>query len=297
MTEIAGKTAFVTGAASGLGLAMARSLGRAGAKVVLADIDRDGVEKAATGLGHEGIAAMSVQLDVTDHASWRDAREQARRFGPVRILVSNAGVGGGSGAFETYDPAIWGWNYDVNVHGHFHACQTFLGDMKSGGEPAHLVITASMVALVPPPISVAYISSKFAALGIAMALRNELAPTDVGISVLCPGMAATRIVETTRALRPGEREAGAAASTAQAMGKVLAGGMDPGAIGEHVVRAIRNGEFYIFTHPEWGPMLRTQFEEMLDAFGEASDPAYGGDDIAGLIAANGGRPFVGVRRA
>jgi NAD(P)-dependent dehydrogenase (short-subunit alcohol dehydrogenase family) len=239
---------------------------------------------------------MGVQLDVADPASWRSAQRAAADFGPVRILVSNAGVGGGSGALESYDPAIWRWNYDVNVHGHFHACQTFLEDMKTSGEPGHLVITASMVALVPPPISVAYISSKFAALGIAMALRNELGATEVGVSVLCPGMAATRIVETTGKLRP-NAEAGAAAATAQAMGNVLASGMDPAAIGNHVVRAIRNGDFYIFTHPEWGPMLRTQFEEMLGAFGEASDPAYRGDDIDGLIAANGGRPFVGARRS
>jgi NAD(P)-dependent dehydrogenase (short-subunit alcohol dehydrogenase family) len=296
MTDVAGKTAFVTGGASGLGLAMGRSLGLAGARVVLADVDAGRCEEAAAGLRDQGLEAMGVALDVTGAGSWASARDAAAPFGPVGVLVSNAGVGGGSGAFETYDPEVWRWNYDVNVHGHFHACQTFLGDMKASGEPAHLVITASMVALVPPPISVAYISSKFAALGIAMALRNELAATRVGISVLCPGMTATRIVETTRSLRPANPEAGAAATTAQAMGNVLAGGMDPAAIGDHVVRAIAADDFYIFTHPEWGPMLRTQFEEMLEAFGPASDPRYAGDDIAGLIAANGGRPFVGARR-
>jgi hypothetical protein len=110
-------------------------------------------------------------------------------------------------------------------------------------------------------------------------------------------MAATRIVETTRTLRPSDPEAGSAATTAEAMSNVLAAGMDPAAIGEHVVRAIRSGEFYIFTHPEWGPMLRRQYDEMLEGFGEASDPSYRGDDIAGLIAANGGRPFVGARRS
>ncbi|MGN6498172.1 MAG: SDR family NAD(P)-dependent oxidoreductase [Tsuneonella sp.] len=296
MTEIAGRTAFITGAASGIGLATARSLGRQGASVVLADIDGDRAAAAAATLRGEGLTALGVQLDVSDPASWRQAKAAAAELGPVRILMSNAGVGGGSGAFEDYDPAVWRWNYDVNVHGHFNACQTFLGEMKASGEAAHLVITASMVALVPPPISVAYISSKFAALGIAMALRNELATTRVGVSVLCPGMAATRIVETTGKLRP-NAEAGAAVATAQAMGSVLASGMDPAAIGNHVVRAVRDGEFYIFTHPEWGPMLRTQFEEMLGAFGEASDPGYRGDDIDGLIAANGGRPFVGARRS
>src|SRR3546814_8817123 len=103
-----------------------------------------------------------------------EAGEQARAFGPVRILFSNAGVGGGSGPFEQYDTDVWRWNYAVNAHAHLYACRTFLGDMKASGEASHLVITSSMVAIVPPPISVAYISSKYAPLGIAMALRNEI---------------------------------------------------------------------------------------------------------------------------
>ena len=295
MTEIAGQTAFITGGASGIGLATARALAQRGAKVVLADVDADRAADAAGGLSDAGFEALGVALDVADPDAWARAKEASAALGPVGILFSNAGVGGGSGAFETYDRAIWEWNYDVNVHGHFNACQTFLGDMKASGRPAHLVITASMVALVPPPISVAYISSKFAALGIAMALRNDLAPTNVGVSVLCPGMSATRIVETTKTLRPGAGMAGAAATTEQKMGNVLAGGMDPAAIGEHVARAIAAGDFYIFTHPEWGAMLKIHTDEMLAAFGAPSDPNYAGDNIQGLIDANGGRPFVGAR--
>ena len=295
MTDVAGKTAFLTGAGSGIGFATARALGAEGARVVLADIDFERVEKAAASLRDQGLEAMAVRLDVASPASWAEAKVAAAAFGPVSILFSNAGVGGGSGAFESYDPAVWRWNYNVNVHGHFNACQAFLGDMKAQGEDAHLVITASMVALVPPPISVAYISSKFAALGIAMALRNELGGTRVGVSVLCPGMVATRIVETTRDLRPVQPEQGAAAITAQAMSGVLASGMDPQAIGDHVARAILANDFYIFTHPEWREMLKIHTDEMLDAFGASSDPAYLGDDIEGLIGANGGRPFVGAR--
>jgi short-subunit dehydrogenase len=136
---------------------------------------------------------------------------------------------------------------------------------------------------------VAYISSKFATLGIAMALRNELADTDVGISVLCPGMSATNIVATTAILRPGAAEQGQAAQTAQNMSGVLAGGMDPGPIGERVAQAIEAGEFFIFTHPEWKEMAQAQFAEILAAFGASADPSYRGDDIAGLVAANGAR--------
>lgn len=291
MTDVAGKTAFVTGGASGLGLATARALADRGARLVLADIDGAGAEAAADSLRAAGVEAIGLQLDVTDEASWADAGAAAQAFGPVRILFSNAGVGGGSGPFEDYDTDVWRWNYAVNAHAHLYACRTFLGAMKASGEASHLVITSSMVAIVPPPISVAYISSKYATLGIAMALRNELAGTCVDISVLMPGMSATRIVETTRDLRPAQVEVGRAAATSQAMQGVLAGGMDPAKIGARVVRAIENGDYWIFTHPEWKAMAELVTRDMLTAFGESADPDYKGDDIDGLIAANGGRMF------
>lgn len=286
MKDVVGKTAFITGGGSGIGLAMARALAREGTRVVIADIDEARLRSAEDTLAADGATALAVRLDVTDPASWAQAKIAADAFGPVSILCSNAGVGGGSGAFESYDPAVWRWNYAVNADAHLHACRTFLGDMKARGKPAHLVITASMVAIVPPPISAAYISSKYAALGIAMALRNELADTNVGISVLCPGMAATSIVETTRALRPVDQEAGAAAATSQAMQDVLAGGMPPGPIGDHVVRAIRDGAFFIFTHPEWKPLVEEAQAELLSAFGASADPTYRGDDIGAVAAAN-----------
>ncbi len=291
MTDVAGKTALVTGGASGLGLATARALAGKGARLILADIDGAGAEAAAESLRAAGVEAMGLQLDVTDEASWADAGAAAQSFGPVRILFSNAGVGGGSGPFEDYDTDVWRWNYAVNAHAHLYACRTFLGAMKASGEASHLVITSSMVAIVPPPISVAYISSKYATLGIAMALRNELAGTCVDISVLMPGMSATRIVETTRDLRPAQVEVGRAAATSQAMQGVLAGGMDPAKIGARVVRAIENGDYWIFTHPEWKAMAEMVTRDMLTAFGESADPDYKGDDIDGLIAANGGRMF------
>lgn len=291
MTAVEGKTAFVTGGANGIGFATASALAESGASVILADIDADRVEIAASTLRDRGAKALGLQLDVTSEAGWDAAGAKAREFGDVRILFSNAGVGGGSGPFEDYDTNVWRWNYAVNAHAHLYACRTFLGEMKASGEPSHLIITSSMVALVPPPISVAYISSKYATLGIAMALRNELAATCVDISVLMPGMSATRIVETTRDLRPSDSEVGQAAATSQAMQGVLAGGMAPEKVAARVVAAIEAGEYWIFTHPEWQPMAELVTRDMLSSFGLSADPDYRGDDIDGLIAANGGRMF------
>ena len=298
MTEVAGKVAFITGGASGLGLAMGRALGGEGARLIIADIDRDRAEAASSSLRTEGLEVLALGLDVADEASWAAAKRDAAAFGPVRILCSNAGVsGGGAGAFETYDPEVWRWNYAVNAHAHLYACRAFLGEMKASGEPGHVVITASMVGIVPPPVAVAYISSKFAAVGIAQALRNELAGSSVGITLVCPGMAATRILETTRALRPGQAETGAAAGTSQAMGSVLASSMSPDKIGARVLKAIQADEFYVFTHPEWKRLVEPQIAEMLAAFGPSADPDYPGDDIEGLVAARGARAFgVGIVR-
>jgi NAD(P)-dependent dehydrogenase (short-subunit alcohol dehydrogenase family) len=290
MTDVSGKTAFITGGASGLGLAIATVLAGDGARIVLADVNQAGAEAAAAKLRETGAEAIGIALDVTDEAAWARAGKEANAFGPVRILVSNAGVGGGAGKFENYDTDVWRWNYAVNAHAHLYACRTFLGAMKEAGD-GHLLLTSSMVAIVPPPISVAYISSKFATLGIAMALRNELAESGVGISVLMPGMTATRIVETTRNLRPGDVETGAAAETSQKMQGVLSTGMSPDKSAAMVLDAIRNDRFWIFTHPEWKAMAELVTADMLAGFGVSADPGYRGDDIDGLIKANGGRMF------
>lgn len=289
MKDLKGKTGFITGAASGIGRETAMALAAKGMRLVLADIDASGAEAVAADIRGGGGDAMGLRLNVAEEDDWARAVEETAKFGEVRLLFSNAGVGGGSGAFETYDTEVWRWTYAVNAHAHLYACRAFLGRMKASGEPAHLALTSSMVAVVPPPISVAYISSKFATLGIAMALRNELADTAVGISVLCPGMVATSIVDTTRRLRPGAKEQGQAAATAGAMTSVLASGMSPNHIARRLVRAIEADEFYVFTHPEWRRLAEAQVAEMLAAFQDSADPDYPGDDIEGLVKANGAR--------
>lgn len=289
MTAIEGKTCFITGGANGIGLAMAKSMASRGARLILSDIDEARLGAAADELRSTGSEVATVAFNVADEADWQKAQQISEDFGAVDILCSNAGVGGGSGAFEDYDTDVWRWNYAVNAHAHLYACRTFLAGMKERG--GHLLITGSMVGITPPPVSVAYISSKFATVGIAMALRNELAGSKVSISLLCPGMSATNNVVTTRNLRPGGSETGKAAETSIAMEGVLATGMSPGAIGERVAEAIIANEFYIFTHPEWKLIAEAQTAEMLGAFGASADPDYRGDNIEALLAANGAQAF------
>ncbi|WP_373009305.1 SDR family NAD(P)-dependent oxidoreductase [Hyphomonas sp.] len=287
MKIVPGSVAFVTGAASGIGLNLSRELAARGVDVIMADIDAERVAKEAETVAAAGVRTLAIKLNVADEADWDKAAKAAAAFGSVSLLFSNAGVGGGAGKLEDYDTDVWRWTYAVNAHAHLYACRAFLGRMKASGAPAHMVVTASMVGIVPPPISCAYISSKFATLGIAMSLRNETADTNVGVSVLCPGMSATRIVETTQTVRPGAKEEGNAADTARAMSGVLAGGMPPASVAKRVLKAIEQDEFYIFTHPEWKRLVEPQFAELLAAFGESADPGYKGDDIDGLVAANG----------
>lgn len=277
MTGVAGQVALVTGGASGIGLGIVRALTKRGARVAIADIDIDRARAAAGEVG-----AIAVALDVTKPGMWAEVADAVRtQLGDVRILCNNAGVGGGPGLIEDYDLDVWRWTYEVNVHSLIYSMHAFLPAMKASGERCHIVNTASMVALVPTPNSIAYVSSKFGTLGVTFGLRSELRDHDIGVSLLCPGMSATRIVETSGRLRPGD-----GAVTAEkmiAMQAVLAGGMSPDAVGEKVARSIEADEFYIFTHPEWGPLYEAHARDVLSGFGESADPGHR-DDLDTLLA-------------
>lgn len=285
MKQVRGETAFVTGGASGIGLGMVRALGAAGAKVAICDVDIARAQSVAADLVAQGAQAMAVALDVTDPAAWEAAASAVRaQLGEVTILCNNAGVGGGSGLAEAYDPEVWRWVYAVNVDSLLYSVRTFLPGMKAGGRPCHIVNTASMSAVVPTPNSIAYVSTKYAAMGFTLALRNELGGTNIGISVLCPGMTATRIVETTQASRPGHAEQGTGGATAAAMNAILSTGMQPDSVGRAVLEAILADRFYIFTHPEWKPLVAARAQELLDGFGDTAEPGYQ-DNLQGLMAA------------
>ena len=199
MKEFRGRTAFVTGGASGIGLGMARAFGRAGMNVVLADIDEGAAKLAADKLASEQIKAAPVFVDVTDRASVRSAALDAvAAFGKIHVVCNNAGVAVG-GPFGTVRERDWDWIIDVNLKGVVYGTEVFTPLIKSHGEGGHFVNTASMAGMVSPPGLEPYCATKFAVVALSEGWAAQMAPLGIGVSVLCPGFVRTRIHESGRA--------------------------------------------------------------------------------------------------
>lgn len=271
MEEVRDKVAFVTGAASGIGLGMVRVFLEAGMKVVLADVRRDALEKAAAGLDHDGGRFHLIALDVVDRSAMAGAAEETRRvFGKVHVLCNNAGVGGHT-SMEEASYEEWDWVFGVNVGGIINGIRSFLPAIRAHGEGGHIVNTASMGGLLPlpPPLGI-YSASKFAVRGISDALRLALAPTEVGVSVLCPGIVRSEIAENAHRLSP----VAAVGESAVFPPAAMAAGMDPVLVGQRVLEGIRNNGAYILTHGEFKDEVRETFDEILAAFpADPGDPA------------------------
>lgn len=278
----AGQAAFVTGAASGIGLGIARALVAAGAKVALADIDATRLAGVEQELVDAGGSVMAVPLDVTDAQQWAAAADRAEEaLGPISILCNNAGANGGAELDKT-PLEVWRWVYRINVEGQFIGLSTFLPRFKSRGGRAHIVNTASMAGIVPMTRVGAYSSAKFASFGLSLVLRGELQGSDIGVSVLCPGTVNTRISESS-----GEGEAkllGVEPNTAAIEGNnaLLARGADPDRVGEQVVEAMQQEKFLIITHGDWLPLVEAVHSEIQTTFQEF-DNRHGSDFTAKIL--------------
>lgn len=284
----AGQAAFVTGAASGIGLGMARALVGAGAKVALADIDADRLAAVARELTDAGGTVVAVPLDVTDPDQWTAAADRAEEvLGPISILCNNAGINGGKEIDKT-SLEVWRWVYRINIEAQFIGVSTFLPRFKARGGRCHIVNTASMAGIVPMQRVGAYSSAKFASFGFSMVLRDELKGTDIGVSVLCPGTVATRI-----AVNSGEREAalvGEAANSAMIEGNfaLTSQGADPDHVGDQVLEAMQQRQFLILTHSDWEPLVLAVHKEIQQAFAECDDRH--GPDVSARYLVQGHNP-------
>ena len=276
MRDVTGKTAFITGGASGMGLAMARSFAKAGMKVVIADIEQAALDAVQAEFEASNAEFLTLALDVTDRAAMAAAADAAEaRFGKVHVVCNNAGVAVG-GPIDQMSYNDWDWVTRVNLDGVVNGIVTFTERIKAHGEGGHFVNTASMAGHLSIPGLSVYTATKFAVVGISETMLADLGPHHIGVSVLCPGVVNTNIFDSDRN-RP-EDLAGTDASQllvsglpaeeqADRLEELRAGALDPAVVGDMVLHAIREDEFYIFTHPELQAMTDLRSNEMADAYG------------------------------
>ena len=267
MERFDGRAAFITGGAQGIGLGIARALAAAGAKVAIADVDRDALAAAEKELSGR-TDAMAVTLDVRDRDAYARAADAVEaRFGPVTLLFNNAGVAGGVAASHMSYQS-WDWVIGINVQGVYNGVQTFVPRMIAGGRGGYVVNTASGAGLVATSSGFLYTTSKFAVVGLSEALHLELARHNIGVSVLCPGPVATKIVRNTVALNPDRAAAAPSADVASRVAATeafLAAGTPPDAVGEMVLSAMRVGRLHIYTDDMMEPLIKRRTEQLLAA--------------------------------
>lgn len=274
MRELAGKTAFVTGGASGIGLALGRAFAEAGMNVMLADIEADALEKAVASLRNPNV--RGVACDVTDPANVeRAAGATFEAFGNVHVVCNNAGVAAGGG-IDNISLESWKWVLDVNLMGALHGIRTFLPHIRSHGEGGHFVNTASMAGMVSGLGFSPYHASKFAVVTMSEGLAEQVKPLGIGVSILCPGFVRTRIGDSARnrpaqygpapALDPASPAAALVAQIAQ----LIETGLDPADVAARVLTAIREDELYVFTHPDMRAELAQRFAAILAAMDRAA---------------------------
>jgi NAD(P)-dependent dehydrogenase (short-subunit alcohol dehydrogenase family) len=257
MNDFTGKTAVITGGASGIGLAVAHRLGQEGANVVIADVEEEALARANTALDNAGIPVEAVQTDVTDRAQITALADAAEaRFGAIHFLHNNAGVTT-TGLAEEQTDAQWDWVVAVNLIAVIAGCREFLPRMKGHGESAHIVNTASMAGMSGGPLMAPYFATKFGVVGLSESLWHEgqLADSTVGISVLCPAFVRTGIARSDRNQPEGMGgwvTAGSqnAASFSEFLTAGVDGGIEPGMVADAVLDGVREGRLWIFTHPE-----------------------------------------------
>lgn len=278
MERLAERVAWITGAASGIGLALAHRLAQEKTKLVLVDIEQGPLDEAEAALRDKGAEVLALRVDVSNSAAVAAAAKRALdTFGVVHIICNNAGVGGNGGPLWEISEGDWNWALGVNFHGVIHGIRALLPALIASGEEGHVVNTASMAGLTSTPFMGPYTATKHAVVAISECLAKELELTKskVGVSVLCPGFVQTNISESHRN-RPAELGAPTKSRGAETFRGVLRtlvnSGQPAQKIADDVVRAIRDNRFYILTHPEMKPAIEHRMRQILDEKAPGIDP-------------------------
>jgi NAD(P)-dependent dehydrogenase (short-subunit alcohol dehydrogenase family) len=248
--------AFITGGGSGIGLGIADALAARGLAVTIVDVDAAALESVAAARGDRFAGHL---LDVRDRDGWARIKAEAEsRFGPVDVLANNAGIGPDGAGFAEITPEAFDRIVGINLVGVFNGVHAFAAEMKARAR-GHIVNTSSVAGLfASAPGTSAYGAAKFGVTAMSEALRAELAPHGVGVSVLCPGFVATNIIGNTARISGVESDYDGGGFPPDAM--------TPAAAGEIVARGIEANDLYILTHPEMGPMVKGRHDAIEAAF-------------------------------
>jgi NAD(P)-dependent dehydrogenase (short-subunit alcohol dehydrogenase family) len=271
MKDFQDKVAVVTGAASGIGRALAAKSAALGMKVVLADVEEPALKQVEEELKASGAQVLAVQTDVSRATDvQRLAKLAFETYGGVNLLFNNAGVGAGSSVWES-SLADWQWVLGVNLWGVIHGVHFFVPPMLAQASEGHIVNTASMAGVISSPGGI-YPITKHAIVALSETLYHELTLTGakVKVSVLCPGLVNTRILDSARN-RPADLQNEVVQRKAspeeeavlQLMHQAVEAGMPPPQVADIVFKAIRDEKFYIFSHPAWKEAIRTRMEDVL----------------------------------
>ena len=272
--EMAGRVAFITGAGSGLGKAMAEALAGEGMKIFAVDVDGPALAALKEAFQARNVPIETAEFDVTDRDAFEAAAEACMAaFGGVHVLCNNAGVYRG-GPLDAMTYAVWDWILGVNVGGVVNGLQAVLPRIKATGDGGHIVNTASMAGLTAGAGMGVYNASKFAVVGLSEALRADLAETDIGVSVLCPAMVDTEIIRSER-IRPEALADPGSDAAAEDQINGCAGPWpraSPRRAWSWWLRAFGRA-VWLLSHPEMRLPVETRQAELLEAFGtpEAED--------------------------
>ena len=271
MKSVKGKTAYVSGAASGIGFGITTALAQAGARVAMVDIRADALADAKARLHNLSDQVETFVSDVSDAAILAEtAREIDAKFGPLHIVCNNAGVAMLGMPLEEIPLADWDWVIDVNIKGVVNGIHTFVPQLRAQGGEAHIVNTASIGGLqVNPNFQTgAYSMTKYAVVALSEALENELVGSSIGVSVLCPAAVDTGIHLSARS-RPDRLGGPFERKADHFMGDLLKDGLRPEQVGGRVVKAIESNEFYILTHSSPREWVERRFNRIMAAFDQA----------------------------